>query len=341
MVVKMPQACLELAQSQDGVLTRRQALEGGMTSDAIDRQLRYGRWQSLHRGVYAVYTGEPTRQASLWAAVHRAGPGAALSHQTAAELHKLLDHRVPAIHVTIPAIRRADGMPGVVLHRSRRIAETVHPSLFPPRTRIDETVLDLVDQATVFDEAFNVVCAACQRRLTQVPQIVAAMARRTKLRWRQDLTKALGDVDAGTHSFLEYRFLHRVERPHCLPAASRQAKIVTGARTRHLDNLYQDYNLCVELDGLEAHPDDKRWQDQRRVNAITAQGLTVLRYGWTDIEHRPCETAAQISEVLRRLGWTGQVRACAPNCALLPAAQRSEWRPFRGCFSLRGYFSVL
>ena len=318
MTIRVPRACLELARFQDGVLSRRQALEGGMTSDAIDRQLRYGYWQSLQRGVYAVYTGKPTREATLWAAVHRAGPGAALSHQTAAELFTLVDGRSSAIHVTVPAIRRADNVAGVVLHRSHRVAETVHPSLSPPRTRIEETVLDLVDQATRFDDAFNVVCAASQRRLTQVDLIAGAMARRTKLRWRRELTKALGDIDAGTHPFLEYRYVHRVERRHALPTATRQARLTDDARNRYLDNLYEEFNLSVELDGLQAHPDDQRWQDLRRINAITAQGITTLRYGWNDVEHRPCETTAEIVAVLHRLGWAGPARACAPTCTVRP-----------------------
>lgn len=220
------------------------------------------------------------------------------------------------IHLTIPETRRVERVTGVVLHRSRRLVDAVHPSLLPPRTRIEETVLDLVDQATSFDAAFHVVCAACQRGLTRACLITEAMTKRAKLRWRRELAKALRDIDAGAHSFLEYRYLHRVERLHGLPTASRQVKVVDGVRSRYLDNLYRDFKLCVELDGKQAHPDDQRWQDLRRVNAIAAQGITVLRYGWFDVEHRPCRTAAQIVEVLINLGWQGRPRACAPTCAV-------------------------
>jgi very-short-patch-repair endonuclease len=113
---------------------------------------------------------------------------------------------------------------------------------------------------------------------------------------------------------LEYRYVRLVERPHRLPSATRQAKITEGKRHRYLDNLYDNYGLCVELDGLQAHPDDQRWQDLRRVNAITQQGLTMLRYGWTDVNSTPCQTAAQIAAVLTTLGWTGKARPCGPRC---------------------------
>jgi hypothetical protein len=303
-----------LARSQDGVISRKQALGSGMSADAIDGLLRTGRWQTLSRGVYLIFTGNPSRNASLWAALRQAGSDAVLSHETAAELFKLTDGRSSSIHITIGDRRRISKPVGVVIHHSNRLAYAVHPSLQPPRTRIEETVLDLVEAATTFDAAFGLASAACQRGLTTSARLADAMARRTRIRWRNELGEALGVIGAGAHSVLEYRYVHQVERPHGLPAATRQAKVVQGARNRYLDNLYSGYDLCVELDGQQAHPDDQRWQDLRRINAIIENGLTILRYGWTDVALRPCETAAQIGAVLSNRGWDGQIRSCRPQC---------------------------
>jgi very-short-patch-repair endonuclease len=287
-----------------------------MSTEMIDLRLRTGRWQTVHRGVYSVFTGQVSRPAVLWAAVRRAGSGAALSHQTAAELFRLTDQPSALIHVTIPEIRRVGKIVGVVIHRSGRIADAVHPSLQPQRTRIEETVLDLVDAAGSFDAAFGMACAACQRRLTTSAHISEAMTRRGKLRWRDELTRALDQIGSGAHSLLEYRYLHRVERPHGLPAADRQARQSHNGRNRYLDNLYRDFGLCVELDGQQAHPDDQRWSDLRRINDITEHGLTILRYGWTDVDRRSCHVAAQVAAVLRNLGWLGQARPCGRACAV-------------------------
>ncbi len=315
MPYELPAACAELVQLQNGVLSRRQALAGGMPPDVIDRLVRDGRWQTLQRGVYSVFTGQLTRAAELWAAVERAGSNSALSHQTAAELFKLVDEPGPLIHITIPEQRRVSPIPGVVVHRSNRMAETVHPTLRPVRIRIEETVLDLAGQATTFESAFGVVCNACQRRLTTPDHLATAMTKRRKQRWRQELVRGLGEVGAGVHSLLEYRYVHRVERPHGLPTATRQARVDGDDRSRYLDNLYEDFRLCVELDGLQAHPDHQRWQDQRRINAITEHGITTLRYGWSDLDRLPCQVAAQVAAVLRNLGWSGQGRPCGPACA--------------------------
>ena len=88
------------------MVTRQQALDAGMSDGAIVAKIRFGRWQRVHAGVYATFTGPMTRDAQLWAAVLAAGPGAQLSHQTAAEINRLTDRPSPFIHVTIPANRR-------------------------------------------------------------------------------------------------------------------------------------------------------------------------------------------------------------------------------------------
>jgi very-short-patch-repair endonuclease len=314
-------ACSQLAQSQGGVISRGQAIGCGASPDVLDRLLRSQRWQKLHRGVYSVSARKPGRETLMWAALSRAGAGAALSHETAAELFAFADDPSPLIHVSIPGNRRISAISGVLIHISSRIFEATHPSLLPQRTRLEETVLDLVDQASTFDAALRITCSVCQRGLTTVPLVIAAMGKRARLRWRTELARALRDIGSGVHSVLEYRYVHKVERPHGLPEAVRQARITAGGRSRYLDNLYQDYALCVELDGLQAHPDEQRWQDLRRINSIAESGKTVLRYGWTDVDRRSCDTALQVGSVLQHQGWRGSPLACGPTCAV--AARRA------------------
>jgi hypothetical protein len=314
MPTMLPESCLSLVRIQSGVLSRNQALDNGLPPDVVDRYVRSGRWQIIQRGVYCVFNGPLAREATLWAAVHRAGPGAVLSHETAAELFKLTDQASSLIHLTIPENRRVSRIPGVALHYSSQLADAVHPSQLPPRTRIEQTVLDLAGQATSFDAAFDVACQACQRGLTVPARIAEAMDKRSRQRWRRELTLALRDVSAGVHSVLEYRYVHKVERPHGLPEAIRQARVIDGKVSRYLDNLYSDYGLCVELDGQQAHPEHQRWADQRRLNAIAEQGISTLRYGWVDIDRRACQVAAQVVGVLRRLGWTGSPHSCGIDC---------------------------
>jgi hypothetical protein len=299
---------------QCGVISRQQAIRGGMEPDVIDRLLRSGRWQCLQRGCYAVFTGPPPRTAVLWAALHRAGPGAVLSYQTAAELLGLTDRPSSVIHLTIPGSRRV-GFPGAVIHRSSRVQEARHPAMLPPRTRIEETVLDLAEAAATVDDAFGWACSACQRRLTTAERLSAAMRARKKLRWRGELSGALTDIGDGAHSLLEQRYIRRVERPHGLPRARRQRQVIRHTRYSYLDNSYDAYQVSVELDGRIAHPDHRRWLDNRRVNEAAAEGRVTLVYNWADASWRSCQTAWQVSLALRRGGWPGAFLRCGPSCA--------------------------
>src|ERR1700677_4180797 len=114
----IPAVLREQARWQAGVITREQALLSGLSRSAITSKLQQGRWLQVHRGVYATFTGSMDREAQLWACVLYAGPGARLSHETAAELIRLTDRRSPLIHVTISARRRVVPPAGLIIHRS-------------------------------------------------------------------------------------------------------------------------------------------------------------------------------------------------------------------------------
>lgn len=322
MVIRLSDRCRELAAYQDGVLARWQAAGCAADLAAIDVELRRGRWQTLYRGVYAAYTGKPSRESTLWAAARRCGPDAALSHYTAAELDGIADRSSEAIHVTIPGQARVwfsdrefgRGLPRIVVHRSARLPATRHPVRNPPRTRIEETVLDLTDLADNFDAAFSWLSTACGRRLVTPAQILAAADRRAKLRWRPDVLVALDEISKGVLSTLERGYLRNVQRPHRLPKPGRQVRVQRGARSAYLDNLYADFGLAVELDGLASHPVEARWRDIHRDNYFAQSGIITLRYNWADVTQRPCRVAAEIAQVLQVRGWTGRPRPCAPSC---------------------------
>src|SRR6516165_4560583 len=137
-------------------------------------RIRNGRWQRLQRGVYASFSGEPSRETILWAALLRAGPHAVLSHQTAAERHGLIDEPSSLISITVPATshpgRRAR-IPGVVIRRSDAILRTRHPAMLPPCTRVEDTVLDLIEIADTFDDAYMWICRAIGRRRTTADRV--------------------------------------------------------------------------------------------------------------------------------------------------------------------------
>jgi very-short-patch-repair endonuclease len=137
---------------------------------------------------------------------------------------------------------------------------------------------------------------------------------RGRSRWRAEVATALADIATGCQSTLELAYLRRVERPHRLPAARRQASRRRRGGRWHDDVCYEEYRTLIELDGPAYHAAEATVRDKRRDNAAVAAGLTVLRYGVGDVVGQPCAVAGQIAAVLRRNGWRGRPRRCRPGC---------------------------
>jgi hypothetical protein len=311
----IPDTAAPIVQLQSGAVSRQQLLDAGLESQAIFRRVASGRWQQLYRGVYAAFTGPPPRDTWLWAALLRAGPGAALSHLTAAELHGLIDHPGESVFVTVPSTRRIAAR-DLVVHTSSRIARATQPGREPPRTNLEETVFDLTELAETFDDACGWITRAVARRLTTEERLTEVLKRRKKMRWRAALHDVLAAAGDGIHSVLEYRYLRDVERAHGLPRSRHQVRVVIDGKAAYRDAYYEAYGLAVELDGRLAHPDEERWRDTRRDNQASARGVETARYGWRDVYGHPCETALLQARILRRHGWQGTPRPCSEGCPL-------------------------
>jgi very-short-patch-repair endonuclease len=178
----------------------------------------------------------------------------------------------------------------------------------------EDTVIDLVNAAERLDEAVGWVTAAFARRLTSEHLLRQALAARPRVRWRREIDEVITLAAGGTHSVLEFRYDRDVERAHGLPPSQRQAPFTKrDGRRGFRDRYYGQYGrLVVELDGRQYHADEGR--DRVRDNQAAATGGATLRYDWTAVTRRPCETAAEVFHALRRRGYEGAVKPCGPAC---------------------------
>ena len=315
-----------LLNQQCGIVDRAQAKRAGFTDRQIWHRLRSRTWQRVHEGVYATFTGPLTREARLWAALRKAGAGAMLSHETAAEVHGLVDKPASrAIHITVPPSRRPvrrGSARGIVIHRSGQSRPQLPITWKLPRTRIEDTVLDLIDAAPTFEIAYGWIARAVSRRLTSTAMLRAALATRRRARYRSELAVALGESDDGVHSGLELRYARDVERAHGLPTAQRQARREIAGRVHYRDNWYAEYRLCVEVDGPSYHQDEQVWRDKRRDSLnLGTDGVQTFRFGPLEVTERACESAAIVAATLARNGWQGAPHPCRrPDCSLRASA---------------------
>jgi hypothetical protein len=135
-------------------------------------------------------------------------------------------------------------------------------------TRVEDTVLDLVERARSVESVVGLVTRACQRRLTTASRLAAAMEARKKMRCRRVVSDILEDVRDGVASALERAWGHAVEQRHGLPQGERNRRDAIAGGVRYRDIGYRELAMIVELDGRAAHPDDERHRDMRRDNAV-------------------------------------------------------------------------
>ncbi|MGH3165608.1 MAG: type IV toxin-antitoxin system AbiEi family antitoxin domain-containing protein [Trebonia sp.] len=309
-----------LVRVQAGVVTRAQAERAGFTERQIGYRLSSGRWQRIHRGVYATFTGVVPRQARLWAAVLWAGEDAILSHETALEAEELIGRPGRDIHVTVPRQRRpAQGqpMPGVIIHRSDLAYSWTKAPAKLPRTPVEEAVIDLAAAAPAFDDAYSWLSRAFTDWNVRAHELRAALDRRKRFPYRAWLQDAIDDAADGVHFRIELRYVRDVERAHGLPAGARQAQRTIRGQSHRKDSLYEPYGIAVELDGIAYHRGRRR-QDQRRDNVnLAVDDIRTFRFDLVGVTVEACESAAMVASALRREGWTGTPRPCRkPGCAV-------------------------
>lgn len=306
----------ELARAQSGALARRQLRRLGVSRRVVRTELRARRWQRPYPGTFVVFTGPLPPLARVWTALLYAGQDAVATHETAAWLDGLRDDLPATVDVCVPHGRRhRASRTGVRVRQSRHLATRRHPTRTPPRTRVEDTVLDLTDGQRGADAVIDIVLRACQRRLTTAARLRATGRQRKRLRWRALVADLLTEVVDGVQSALERRYRRDVERAHGLPRGTRNRVEGQRGRRRYRDVRYHRFRVIVELDGRAAHPEEWRERDDLRDNEVTElEGARTLRYGWQSVAARPCRTAAQVGRVLRARGWTGWPRPCGPDC---------------------------
>ena len=93
-------ALRKLVDSQAGIVSRSQMHDLGIATNFVRAELRARRWQRVHPGVIATFTGPLADLARVWAAVLYAGDDAVACRDTAAWLWELRsdvslsDHRM-------------------------------------------------------------------------------------------------------------------------------------------------------------------------------------------------------------------------------------------------------
>ncbi len=286
---------LERAARQHGVVATWQLARDGVASAQITRWAQRGWLVRLHRGVYAVGHPALTPDGHHLAAVLACGPGAVLSHRSAAAAWGLRATARARVDVTTP---RAGGRghPRIDAHRC-----ALHPGERTvlrgiPITTVARTALDLGEVATRRDVHRYLVAAEQQGRYDR-RAIDAVVARAHGRRGLRPLLAALGDLrpeHAAARSEMELRALELVAA-HGLPAP----RVNDGLGPYVIDLHWPDRRLAVELDGGAFHRTAEAFERDRRRDAdLAAAGYRTVRVTWRQLTRDPGWVARTLARLL-------------------------------------------
>jgi very-short-patch-repair endonuclease len=299
-------AIQRLASEHQGPFTIGMAAAVGIPRSAIEHEQRVGRIVSMHPGVYRSAGAPVDRMMEVRAALLAAGPGAVVSHRTAAWLHGVAHDEPSVIDITVSHGRRPR-LRGVRIHRSLRLPDS-HRRILDglPVTSIDRTLGDLgaVVRPSLVRGAME---SAVVERLTTVPRLFEFVDDHGR-RGRNGigaLRQVLEDwvlSERPPDSVLEITFARLVRREH-LPEPEYQLWVEEGSSRYRIDAAWPDVKLAVEVDGWETRKTSTALQrDHDRQNVIVLQGWKVLRFTWNDVVRNPGKVARQIAQALEVLG---------------------------------------
>jgi very-short-patch-repair endonuclease len=282
-----------LARRQHGLVSRAQLAEMGLSASAIDGRVRRGALHLVRRGVYAVGHRALPPRAHLMAAVLACGPGAVVSHASAAALWGIRPSAATRIDVTVADRRR--GRAGIRVHHAPLPPEHVTVIDGIPVTTIERTIVDLA--AVVRIESLRRAMEAAETaRLPDwriVDELVEAGEGRRGIRALRAIRAENSIGVRVTRSELERDFLDLLRR-HDLPLPETNV-VIEGFE---VDCVWREHRLIVELDSRRHHDGTEAFErDRRRDRVLTAARWRVIR-----LTHRQqCYEHAAVAADLRSL----------------------------------------
>jgi very-short-patch-repair endonuclease len=280
-----------LAARQYGHVTRDQLLGLGLGRRAISHRIDAGNLIAVHAGVYAVGHEQTAAVARAAAAILACGPGAALSHSSAASLWGISKRWEFPLEVTVPGDRRRQG---IRIHRSTTLTgKDIRRHLGIRVMSPARTVLEIAPRLTepVLTRAVNDARLSRQLRLTELDELLERMPRHPGAPL---LKQFVNTRQAPTRSGWEDEltgFLERFDLP--------KARINTRVAGYEVDAVFDDERLIVELDGWETHQDRTSFENDRERDAATlAAGFVTVRVTWDRFHNDPAREAARLQEIL-------------------------------------------
>jgi hypothetical protein len=292
----------DIASRQHGLFSIRQAEALGVTRWEVETAVTRGWLRAVRRSVYAVAGTAEGRWQPVMAAALAAGPGAAVSHRSAAAIHGfagMIAGDLPELTIPFDCRRR---LAGVRLHRSRSLAaEDLQVRRGVQLTTPIRTVIDIAGGTG--DYLLGKVLDDGAIRRLWTPEAVADRLDRLGHSGRAGTIrlKALLDQRRGEgpqESELEQRVLRVLKRlkPQVPDPVVHYQRVLSG-RVIDMDLAWPEHRIDGEIDGYLAHVQLSDFErDRTRANVLGAHEWHIVH--WTSA----MDDATIAEHILRHFG---------------------------------------
>lgn len=314
-----------LAARQHRLVRGQQLREAGLSPSTIRHRVAAGRLIPVVRGVYLVGVPILDQTTLIQAALLHAGPGAAASHQTAAELHRVLPVRTGVVTVSTPRkglrspVRTLlpmthSGRPGLIEIRTSGVL-AAHTTV-ADRLRATTVARTLVDVAGSRPELLKRAWREAEFLQLLEPDALAATVASARRKGNTAVGACLEEhvaVDPGPHGFDTVNELDAVKllQASGVPRSFPNYWIEACGTWRRIDLFFPDARLAVEIDGWTGHRSRRSFEDDPvRDSDLLTVGILTSRYTAKKLTDDPQFFVSRVSGLLRaRAGITPRADA--------------------------------
>lgn len=265
--------------------------------------MRAGRWRKL--GPHSVgVTPTPQPREALWRALLEIGSLSVLDGPSALIVAGLRNIECDAVFVSVPKSAHRQRSTGVVVHETRRFREEAVIRSGIPRMRPATAAVHAALWVPSEKQAALYVVAGVQQRILTADQFAAEVVRVVRNPRLNFLRTLVAEVGDGIQSIGEREFA-RLCRKRGLPVPTRQVLRQGPTGRVYLDVHWAEFKISVEIDGIHHLDPRSVIDDSLKQNALTLEGLTVLRVPVAALRTDPGPFLDQVETALRLGGWQG------------------------------------
>lgn len=265
---------------QFGVVSRRQALDCGLSRGRVDHLTQPGgRWQRILSGVYAATTGTVTTDQRGMAALLYAGPGSLVTGPAAVRRHNLRCAGLNEIDVLVRVgVRRQSAEFVRIIHTSR-MPEKCHSTGELRFAALDRAIADAARGMTRLSDVRAVVAEAIQRGRCDLASLINEL-NEGPAAGSHFYRTALAEISEGIRSAAEADMKALIDRSDLeKPIYNPSLYAVDGTFLGIADAWWQRAGVAAEVDSRQYHlsPEDYE-RTVMRHNRMEAHGINLLHF---------------------------------------------------------------